>query len=627
MKPKKITIKKQKYKDDLTSLPLCVFAFNFLFSFRRFLPIALIFLFSTISADVPYTTIFEGVEQEKIRTTLNTVSQLQQLEEFPPQSLAALRKRAEADLPNLMQGLQSLGYYNPTVSFHFNTVEQPIQVIVNIDPGEKFKLRSLKIITAENKPSTYPLAEITAEQIGLPLGRTAYPYRILEAENKLLSLLAMSGYPLVEVLKREVLANKEERSIDLVFTINTGEQLRFGKITLQGLENLDENVILKKIQWFEGEIFDPRLVDKTQEELEDIALFQSVIISHSDQPAEDGMLPILIEIRMAKPRTVSLGFSYTTQLGPGAVFGWENRNMRNRGERLSLDIECNCLLQNAAVSYTIYDFMQPNQDLLFVTEVQQEHTKGFTEKFFSFSALFERQINDNLDFSYGLTFKQLISKDSDDNGTFSLIKLPLQLRWSNANHLLDPTWGLSFNYKAIPTQNLNEGGFNYLIQTLTTCAYKPLTNDQRLVLAGKITLGSIIGAGRHTIPPPERFYAGSENCLRGYRYLTVSPLSKINGDPIGGRSLLVTSLELRSRWSDSWGGILFWDAGSVSKQTLPPFCRVVRQSVGAGIRYFTPVGPLRLDIAFPLNRRRRFNDRKHYLDNIVQVYFSVGQSF
>lgn len=148
--------------------------------------------------------------------------------------------------------------------------------------------------------------------------------------------------------------------------------------------------------------------------------------------------------------------------------------------------------------------------------------------------------------------------------------------------------------------------------------YQSLTEDKRHVFAVKLMAGSIFGASGHEIPPPERFYAGSESTLRGYRYLTVSPL-KHDNKPIGGRSMLVYSMELRNRIGKDFGLVFFYDIGNVYENALPDFKEKLRQSAGLGIRYYTPIGPIRLDAAVPLNKR--------HIDNNLEVYFSIGQSF
>jgi translocation and assembly module TamA len=265
------------------------------------------------------------------------------------------------------------------------------------------------------------------------------------------------------------------------------------------------------------------------------------------------------------------------------------------------------------------DFWRPEQNLIWIAEYGQEKTKGFNESHGSFSGLIERKLNKKTLISYGGVYKALRSERSDNNGLFNLLKVPLQLRWSNANNILDPTKGMSFQVKVTPTLQASSTVFSYCINTFTGIWYHALKCDDSLVLANKIMLGSILGKSRYEIPPPERFYAGSDNTIRGYHFMTVSPLNKKN-DPIGGRSMVIFATELRYRFSENFGCVIFYDIGNVYSSYLPEIAHKQLQAVGAGIRYYTPIGPLRLDIALPLNRRRG-------LDSLCQVYFSIGQSF
>ena len=222
-----------------------------------------------------------------------------------------------------------------------------------------------------------------------------------------------------------------------------------------------------------------------------------------------------------------------------------------------------------------------------------------------------RQRNFNQEDAHGIAEKEL-DEEAEIIHAFDLtIK--------NANNLLDPTKGYSLIYKLTPTYEVISPKMLYFIQTITGTSYISLMENNRLILATKVSLGSITGAKDKTIPPPERFYAGSENLLRGYKYYTVSPLNKHNF-PIGGRSLMVYVLELRARFGEKIGGVVFYEVGNVYKSVVPTFIHKQLQSAGFGIRYHTPVGPLRMDIAFPLNPRRK-------IDPAFQFYFSIGQAF
>jgi len=348
------------------------------------------------------------------------------------------------------------------------------------------------------------------------------------------------------------------------------------------------------------------------------SLFSSIQIFHADQPNEDNSLPITITLEEGKQRSVALGLSYSTQRGAGFTVEWENRNYRGMGQRLSFDANVLQQAQDAKLLYVIPDWCCFGQDLLWSVELTHDDTEGFEEQSLSVSGIIEKQLTPCARLSYGGMYKQLRVEDSDNDGNYSLLKAPMQLRWSNTNDFLDPICGSTLYLKIVPTLQLFNETFAYNITTLTGSIYRPFCRN-RLVLAGKLHFGSILGSNRDKIPASERFYAGSENTLRGYKYFTVSPQDSDN-DPKGGLSMMIYTLETRYRASEDWGGVLFYDIGNVFSTHLPKFNRKMLQSAGVGIRYYTPVGPLRLDAAFPLNRR------KHH-DSPFQIYFSVGQAF
>ncbi|MDP1879860.1 MAG: outer membrane protein assembly factor, partial [Parachlamydiaceae bacterium] len=263
---------------------------------------------------------------------------------------------------------------------------------------------------------------------------------------------------------------------------------------------------------------------------------------------------------------------------------------------------------------------------IWLLDGHHNHNKSYTETTFSFSGIIERKVSERLQISYGGMYKILRSMHSANNGIFDLIKVPLQLRWTNADSLLDPTRGMTVQLRATPSLQIRNPRFAYSINTFTGTHYQSLRKDHSVIFATKLTVGSIFGASNHDIPPPERFYAGSENTLRGYRFLTVSPLGR-RDKPLGGRSLLIYTLELRTKIQKNFGLVFFYDIGNVYKNFFPNLKKGILQSTGLGIRYYTPIGPVRLDIAFPLNRRKKLEHRHGHIDSVMEAYFSIGQSF
>lgn len=594
---------------------------------------------------INYTVEFKGVESAELDTALKASSQLLNLSEHSATSLGVLKRRSEADVTNFVKVMHWLAYYNASISYKFERENGSIKVIFTVEAGPVYPLANFKIVEVpvtplEGAPEEecdeyrFDFANFPLEEIGITLGTPAYGEVILHAEEALLQLLAQRGYPQAVIQKRDVIADQKEKDITVNLNVDPGMRALFGKTTIVGNTSVREAFFKKKIAWQEGEIFNLDDIKTTQEELETSGLFTSMLITQGKSDLTTGELPMEIQVSEAKQRSIAGGVSYTTARGVGGVAEWDHRNVRGMGERVSVHATVWRDTQDGRVSYVLPDFKKKNQDLIFLAEVEHEKTKGYTETSFSGSTMFENKINKRLRVSYGGMYKWISIQRTDNNGVFHLLKAPLQVRWNTANSLLDPTSGYSLNLKASPTVQLKLPGFFYCPTTLTGTFYKPLTEDHRFVLAGKVIVGTIFGESRHDIPPSERFYSGNENTLRGYKYLTVSPLDHEN-KPTGGRSIMVLSLEARMRLTEKFGVVGFYEIGNVYKSSLPEINHQQLQSAGVGLRYHTPIGPIRFDVAFPLNRRNKHQTdkekKKHKhpkkFDSLFEAYMSIGQSF
>lgn len=575
------------------------------------------------AADAPactsYQVVFKGVDDTCTLTLLQSSSQLVALCDTPATTEGAFKRRVKDDVPNLLKALQSLAYYDAKVVAEIDHATGQTSVLLHVDTGPVYPFASFDIRPKQLESQTAPSFAFTLDDLGVELNTPAYPKTILDAQDALIKLLACQGYPLAKVEKREVLADQTAKTVSVVLHVETGPLTTFGPTTVTGQHHIKDLFFKHKIAWHEGNRYDPDYVERTINALETSGLFSSIAIDHAAEALDDGALPMEIAVVEAKHRSVGFGFSYSTDWGPGAHGEWENRNIRGLGEKLSLTADIWQRKKQGSLRYIKPDFCRPKQDLIWTAELEHEITEGFVESSFSASGTIERQLNDDLRISYGGMYKRLFNSHSDNNGEFNLLKMPLQLFWHHTDNLLDPTEGGTLHLKSTPSLEIKAPRFAYAINTMAITAYQPLDADHRFVLAGKATLGSIWGAGKHTIPPSERFYAGSDNLLRGYKYLTVSPLNCDN-KPLGGRSMMVYSLEARMRLLESFGLVAFYDIGNVYDSPFPQFKHEQRQSLGLGLRYHTPVGPLRVDVAFPLNPRR-------HIDHAFEVYFSIGQSF
>jgi len=186
-----------------------------------------------------------------------------------------------------------------------------------------------------------------------------------------------------------------------------------------------------------------------------------------------------------------------------------------------------------------------------------------------------------------------------------------------SNDILDPTRGWRFQIRAEPTWVMGDRQITYLKTQAQVSGYLPVTANDGTVLAGRLEVGSILGGAIPAVPADRRFYSGGGGSVRGFAYQAVGPRLS-NNQPEGGLSLAEASFEVRRRITDKWGVVAFVDAGSVGLGQAPDF-HTGSVGAGVGVRYNLGFGPLRLDIATPLNPREG--------DSPVEVYISIGQSF
>ncbi|MBS3904242.1 MAG: BamA/TamA family outer membrane protein [Simkania sp.] len=575
--------------------------------------------------DVSYTVEFEGLDDPLVLNAIKSISQLTTFKKAPP-SITALRHRAEADVPEILKVLRAFGYYEPKINFCIEDNIPKARVLIFISTGPLYRIQSFILDFSSPEALAEQLChKLELPRLGIQLGMPAKSKTIIDATSKLLTQLSENGYPLATLKDREITVDGKTHLVDVRLKVQTGPLCFFGPLEILGAKDVQEKWIRRKITWQEGSLYDSRKLQETQKKLIETGLFSGVIITPNGDCNDQGLLPLKMELAETLHRSVSGGFSYQTKFGMGLTFGWENRNVNGKGEILSIQGDITRLTHSGIIAYRIPEFKRPQQDLS--TEIQalyEDIQYVYSQKAYSLTSRLERKIGQHLRFSVGGRFDRMYVTHSLDNGQFTLLQMPLYAGWADVNNILNPTSGISLDYELSPTINFNERQQIYLEQRFSQGSYFPLIKTRELLtLAQKITFASILSPQLNDIPIPERILGGTEDDLRGYGYLTVSPL-RHNSDgklrPVGGRSAIFYTFETRFRVTESLGFVPFFDLGNVWLNVLPTFHGKWRKSVGLGLRYFTFIGPLRCDIGFPLDRRPE-------LDNWWRIFVSIGQSF
>lgn len=567
-----------------------------------------------------YDVQFVGLDDSLCLKAIQNGSDLTILQDRPPASVNGLRYRIESDIPGLMKILRAFAFYDANITYNIQTNGDYAYVTMFINAGIPYKLASYTIFHDTCKePAEIVGCCIHPEQIGLELGKQpAWSTSIVNAELQVLTELSRCGYPLAYVDKRKVEVDVAKKEVDAAVCVQEGPYSKFGPAYLFGLKGIQPRYIERRIAWQEGEAYNSDLITETQNRILKTDLFSSVYISHGEKLDSMGELPMQIRFTESKHSQFSVGGYWATVEGPGATVAWTNRNLRGMGEVASIDGDFSRKYLSGKITYKKPDFIVLDQSYKFLAQITQEKVYPFHSFSYRFANVLERKFSERTTSSVGLKLEHIQVSHSATNDTYFLLGLPLYVKYDRSDSTLNPTYGYTFTYSATPYQSVEESNEHFIKQRFTSTIYMPLTPKRMFVIALRAQLGSIAGAKRQDVPLPKLFLGGTEDDLRGYRYMSVSPLQAGTNDPLGGRSAIFTTTELRMRFWDI-GVVPFADFGTVTPGVLPTVNAKWYKSVGVGLRYFAFFGPVRIDVGFPLDKRS--------IDPTFQVYASVGQTF
>jgi translocation and assembly module TamA len=574
-----------------------------------------------VRADLNYRAEITGAEDSELADLLDIISELKTLEDKPPVSEEALRRRADRDLGRLADAANSLGYWDAEFSYDIDTEADPAKVTVTVKPGLLYHVASIKVLGPDGQPLSIPQDE---KKLPLKPGDPARTAPVVAAETALLTALGDSGHPFAKVADRKVEIDKDTQSMEVTYTLDPGPVMRFGPVAIEGLERLNPAYVEGRLRWQRDEIYDASKVAETRRALIETGLFSTVQITPTANPDNPEDVRMTIDATERLHRTIGAGLAYNTSQGFGARAFWENRNLFGNAENLRLSAEVGQQLDAFRANFRRPDFLAVDQDLLATAEIANDNPVAYRSRRALATAGLERRFGRLL--TGGVAFeveKSNVVQLADINPRtgsqrYELAGLPAYIKLDSTDNLLNPTTGYRAQLSVTPAHTFSGSNLTFVTSFISGSTYWALGSEERAILAGKLALGSLDGAPLSQLPSDQRIFAGGGGSIRPYGYLMAGPLAP-NNVPIGGRSSLVLNLEARVKITETIGIVPFFDAGSYYESPVPQLDRTLLYGVGLGLRYYTAFGPLRLDLATPLHKRSG--------DSPIQVYISLGQAF
>ncbi len=486
--------------------------------------------------------------------------------------------------------------------------------------GPRFTLSKTSIGLAPDTPAGV-LSPPTPSEVGLVADAPYAARLVVKAGEAILTRYKENGYPFPKMAHREVIADFATNRVDVSFQVAPGPYTRFGTTRVTGLDRLEARYVYELIPWKEGEPYDIRLIKEARQTLFSTNLFGVVQLQNPDKVDTEGRLPMTVELKERASRTVRLGLEYTTDYGPGFNGSWIHRNLFGMAEKLTASAILNKVTRTAALRFDKPMFL--NLDNTFISQIafNDETTDAYDATSGDISAILRQQFTKAFRAGGGLGFHLARVKENanSERNTYKLLYVPLTGDLDTRNNLLNPVQGFHLSLAMAPYQDIADRDIRFFRYILSGSTYYNFNTGDRVVVALRATFGQIFGIGHDNMPADLRFYPGGGGSVRGYGYQLAGPLQ--GNTPLGGLSMLTGSLELRFKVTESIGLVPFVDAGTAFPDTVPDFSQQeMLYGAGLGLRYYTTIGPIRLDVAVPLNKREG-------VDSDYQIYVSIGQSF
>jgi translocation and assembly module TamA len=563
-----------------------------------------------------YKVFFKGIRNETLLSDIQSISDSLSNTDHQIASEYLLQKMADGDIRKFLQLLRARGFYDAAVQSDIKPVKNAFELTFEFQMGDPYILKSVKIeLSDESEAGGLILPD--AEKLGLYINKPFASTQVLEAQDGLIRYTRRKGFPLAAITDREVVVDHQDQSVTVYFKVNTGEKAVFGDIKISGLASVEESYVAGKLPWKKGDIFNGDLIEEARTALSKLALFASIRITEGKELGEGSALSIEIGVTERKHKSISVGLNYITNEGPGVKFSWENRNLFNRGETLTTNYELSNHIVTAEGTFKKQDFIVKNQTLRLSLKIGRENTDAYNSTSITGSGFFDRDLTKKLRVGAGLAIRSAKVDQLSATERFHLFSFPIYYNMDTTNDLLDPVRGYRLSIELAPYHEIMGPSITFGKVLASYKRYAVIFKKPYTVFAANLRIGILKGAGREEIPADERFYAGGGGSIRGYSYQHVGPL--FNNVPIGGKSLFEMSTEVRLKITEHFGLAAFLDGGTAFTDNLFSPGESLHWGTGLGLRYYTPVGPIRFDVGHPLKKRPG--------DDSYQFYLSLGQAF
>ncbi|GAA3913433.1 autotransporter assembly complex family protein [Luteimonas lutimaris] len=552
---------------------------------------------------------------ENVRVSLSLVDAIGK--DVAGRRLAYLVREAEDET---REALEPFGYYSPQITVERNRGDGGLDVVITVDPGEPVRVRNADIaIVGAGGRDRYLRQDLGKFQ---PNTGDVFNHALYEAsKTRITRRLAERGYFDADFASHRVEVTRADNAADIDLVWTSGDRYDMGPIDFEQTPKrvVRERLLRKLVYWKQGQYYHQGRLDRLRESLVALDYFSRIDIQPYPEKAVDGEVPIEVTLTPAKRDVYTAGLSYGTESGPGVRLGLERRYVNTRGHKALAQLDYAQKRKTLTLQYRIPAFAWLDGWYTASLQFADEQTDYIDTRRVEFVASRSGQYNRHLNLVAALHVLRerwaYVDEDDGDPDTptayrYATFTYPsLTAEYVDVDSKMFPRRGIggSLTLRGGVEGAGSDASFTQLHARASW--FKGLGERNRLIVRGEI--GHTFTDALTAMPPSLRFYAGGDRSIRGYEWREVGP--RIGDFSIGAKNVVTTSAEFERYFTDSWGGAVFVDSGSAFDGTDPDW----HTGVGVGVRWRSPVGPLRFDIARGLD----------HPDSPFTIGLSIGAEF
>lgn len=503
------------------------------------------------------------------------------------------------------KALQALGYYIGEIESGVSGGENP-RLTLRIEPGEPVRLRNITVRVDG------PAADLRAFRVPrntLKAGEVLNHGQYEQVKQQILNQASRYGFFDGRFKQQRLAIDPAANAADVELIFQSGPRYVLGDVRFEGDSPFDPDLLTRMVPFEAGTPYDSELVADLNQAMQSSGYFEGVRVDANPANAEQQRIPVAVQLTTREPRTLGLGLGYSTDVGPRLRLDFRRHWVNPQGHSYGIETELSAPRQNVGLWYDV-PLDPPLTDKLRYAAGYQYEELGDNDslsRLLTVGPEWHRKLPSGWQRVWALKWRHEQYELGDDSGVSTLLMPGVAYSYLRSDSRIDPSRG-------------------YRLEFELAAAKEGLLSDADLIHANTTIKGLITLAGRHrflgrvevggnwtneytNVPPSLRYFAGGDQSVRGYDYQSLSPTNS-DGDKIGGRYQLAVSAEYQYSLTDKWRVATFVDQGNAFNSLELPS---LKSSVGLGVRWVSPVGPIRVDLAHPLDG-----------EGGVRLHFSMG---